>query len=104
MEREILIDLNRVKLLQEGPISWFNSLIQVLLGGILSGNKVPFKMRGNKSDMQAFVAALGGEAKYMKTLKKYGLNDPKTIVNRSKLDRSVKNFEQGTGITWPFEG
>jgi hypothetical protein len=36
-------------------------------------------------------------------MKRHGLQDPKVLSDKTKLDRAVRNFEKETGITWPFK-
>ena len=47
--------------------------------------------------------ALGSEARYIKSARDYGLNNPKTFKNKNKLTKAVKGFEKATGLKWPFK-
>ena len=43
------------------------------------------------------------EAKYLKAMKRYGLDKPETLKTKAQLDRAIKSFERETGIKWPFK-
>ena len=45
----------------------------------------------------------GNEAKYLKAMKRYGLDKPETLRTKTQLDRAIKSFERDTGIKWPFK-
>ena len=45
----------------------------------------------------------GNEKKYIDTAKKYGLEDPRTYRDKSKLKKATNSFERITGIKWPFK-
>ena len=53
--------------------------------------------------MSAFASAIGNEKKYIDTARKYGLEDPKTYKDKSKLKKATNAFERVTGIKWPFK-
>ena len=53
--------------------------------------------------MDSFKSALGNEAKYLKSMKRYGLDKPETLKTKAQLDRAIKSFERDTGIKWPFK-
>ena len=62
-----------------------------------------FKVKGKRSEVDKFIAALAGEKRYMMSYIDHGLNDPRTISSKYKLDNAVKAFERQTGIKWPFK-
>jgi len=66
------------------------------MGGIL-------KLKGNNTEIEAFMKALGAEKKYLDSFIKHGLDNPRTLRNRSWLDRASGNFEKSTGLKWPFK-
>ena len=60
-------------------------------------------IKGKPADVKAFARAVGNEKKYIEAAKQYGLNDPKTYRQKSKLKKAVSAFELKTGIKWPFK-
>ena len=66
------------------------------LGGMLT-------LKGNNSEIEAFMKALGAEKKYLDSFIKHGLDNPRTLRNRSWLNRASGNFEKTTGLKWPFK-
>ena len=80
-------------------------VIKMLMGSIFGGKfAAPVKVKGTRSEIDAFTKAMGGEASYIKAAAKYGLNDPRTYKDKFKLRKRVSEFERKTGIKWPFKG
>ena len=67
------------------------------------GKSVPVNVSGTPKQVKSFNTALGSEARYLKAMKRHGLQDPKVLSDKTKLDRAVRNFERETGIAWPFK-
>ena len=107
MEEKIIIDLNEAKLLNESlSLIRFGAKIKKMLyymfapGGT---NFADFYLRGSSGDVQTFAAVLASEKKYMDAFLKNGLNDPAVLRSRYALEKSVRKFEQQTGIKWPLK-
>ena len=60
------------------------------------------KVRGTRSEIDAFTRALGSERNYLEAYMKSGLSDPRTIGSKRKLTKSIIDFESATGLKWPF--
>jgi hypothetical protein len=102
----IIIDLDELKekKLEESFLAMFGGLVKMVLTRMFgSGVTSNIKIKGNKRDVMNFGHAVTREAKYMRAIKKHGLNDPRTYKNKVKLQRAVTNFEQSTGLKWPFK-
>lgn len=107
--QNIEIDLEEMKknedMLNESFLRMYGNAIEMILkymfGIPVFGSSSNIK--GKPVDVKAFAKAIGGEKKYIETAKKYGLNDPKTYKQKSKLQRAVGSFEKTTGIKWPFK-
>lgn len=82
----------------------FGSAIQGILGAMFGGGQIPVKVKGNKEEISAFAKTLGREKKYIKSVAKYGLNDPRVYKDKFKLRQQVSKFERATGIKYPFKG
>lgn len=103
---EVIIDLEELKKndqLNESFLRmmgfWVENIMKSMFG-------VPFisgGVQGKASDVKAFARAVGNEKKYVETAKKYGLDNPETYKQKSRLDKAVKAFEGKTGIKWPFK-
>jgi hypothetical protein len=81
----------------------FGGAIETILGGMFGGRSVPVSVSGTRRQVDSFKSALGSEARYLKAMKRHGLQDPKVLSDKTKLDRAIRNFEKETGITWPFK-
>jgi hypothetical protein len=77
--------------------------IETILGGMFGGRSVPVKISGTRKQVNSFKKALGNEARYLKAMKRYGLDKPETLKTKRQLDRAIKSFEKDTGIKWPFK-
>jgi len=122
MTEEILpikINLNAKKesKLDESFLSTFGSLAKMLLSYIFGDTAVPVRVKeavegprdaprvkisGTPGQVNAFTEALSSEKEYMVAYMEHGLNDPKTLSSRHSLNRAVEEFENQTGIRWPF--
>ncbi len=102
-----ILDLGAAKSgkLNESMLTQYGSLIRMSLERMFApgifGNAL--RVRGNSSQIEAFMAALGSEKAYMDTYMKNGLNDPATFTTKYALDSAVRNFEVSTGLKWPFK-
>lgn len=101
-----IIDLgmNRKGKLDESFLRMFGTAVKGILKKMFgSGNRVPFKFKGNKDELNSFASAINNEKKYIDAFMRYGLDDPKTLKRKGKLDSAVKKFTRKTGIKWPFD-
>ena len=73
------------------------------MAGMFGGTSIPVSVTGTKKQIGSFQKALGHEARYLKAMKKYGLDNPAAHKSKASLDRAIKNFESDTGIVWPFK-
>jgi hypothetical protein len=62
-----------------------------------------FSIRGEEEDVRAYAQAITSEKEYLDLFIKYGEEHPQSQKAKEKLDQAVANFEQITGITWPFK-
>jgi len=103
VEIEINLNMKEEGLLNESGLAAFGGQIELMLQGMFGrGRMPPVRIRGKRSDVELFKTALGNEARYLKAMKKYGLNDQRTYRSKSSLDRALQQFEKATGIPWPF--
>ena len=61
------------------------------------------KVSGSRVDLQNFSRVMAKEKNYMDSYLKHGLNDPRVLNDRHKLEKAIFNFEKETGIKWPFK-
>jgi hypothetical protein len=99
----IVIDLTNGDKLDESWLRMLGFGIQSILGAMFGGSSVPVSVKGNRGDIKAFTKALGKEKRYMDSLKKFGLDNPKTFKNKSQLERATTAFTRKTGLKWPFK-
>ena len=106
-ENEVL-DLSDFKKLDENEtineniLNVFAAWIQYLLSKMYKGRRIPVRVRGTRIEVERFTDTLVNEKKYMDLIKKYGLDDPMTYKQKSRLDLAIKRFERESGITWPI--
>ena len=100
---EINLNPSETDLLSESWLAMMGGAIQTILTGMFGGKTIPVRISGTRKQVDSFKSALGNEAKYLKAMKRYGLDRPETIKTKSALDRAIKNFESDTGIKWPFK-
>ena len=109
MKNKTIIDLEELKMVNEvlgSSLKAFGAKIKRMLFTMFGETGEDFRtfyVKGRRPDILSFGAALASEKKYMDSYLKYGLNDPRVLNNRYRLDRAVEKFERETGIKWPFK-
>ena len=95
--KELVFDLGayRKGKLDENILHVFAAWIQYLLSKMFKGRRIPVKVKGTRIEIQRFTDSLVNEKRYMEYIKKYGLDDPMTYKQKSKLDIAIKRFERG---------
>ena len=104
----VVIDLTNGDKLDESFLRmfgfWSKKILQHMFGGMGPSIDVSkFQIKGSRSDVSSFAKAIGSEKKYMDSIKSFGLDNPKTFKNKSKLNRATKDFTRKTGLKWPFK-
>tara|TARA_Y100000296_G_C5136226_1_gene238341 strand:+ start:723 stop:1049 length:327 start_codon:yes stop_codon:yes gene_type:complete len=99
-----VIDLGvaRREELTENYLAQLGAQLEYALKQMFAGTGGSMKVRGTRSEIEAFKRALGSERNYLDSYMRSGLNDPRTIGSRHKLAKSVMDFERATGLKWPF--
>jgi hypothetical protein len=100
---EIDLTVARRGALDESMLRRFGTVVKWMLNRTFGNSTRPFRIRGTPRDLDSFAKSLGGEKKYMEAYLKYGLNDPRTLSNRHKLEAAIRGFESETGIKWPIK-
>ena len=103
--KEIVFDLGAARKgqLDENILHVFAAWIEYLLSKMYKGRRIPVKVQGNRIEVQRFTDALVNEKRYMDYIKKYGLDDPMTYKQKSKLNVAIKRFEREAQINWPIK-
>jgi len=96
----LIIDFTRI---DESFILAMGARMRLLLNALFTGEFFPVKVRGSRSQVDSFIKTLAGEKRYLSSLSQYGLDNPKTLRDKYKLNKSVKSFERDTGLVWPFK-
>ena len=101
----IEIDLEKVKenQLNESFLASFGAQIESMLRVMMGQSPIPYKVSGNSADLAALASVLGREKRYMNSYLKHGLNDPRVVKDRYRLEKAVYKFEKDTGIKWPMK-
>jgi hypothetical protein len=100
---EINLNPTETDMLNESWLAMMGGAIQTILTGMFGGKTIPVRISGTRKQVDSFKSALGNEARYLKAMKRYGLDKPETLKTKAQLDRAIKNFERDTGISWPFK-
>ena len=100
---EINLNPSEADLLSESWLAMMGGAIETILGGMFGGRSVPVRVSGTRKQVHSFKSALGNEARYLKAMKRYGLDKPETLKTKAQLDRAISSFERDTGIKWPFK-
>jgi len=99
-QEPIIIDFTRV---DESFLIAMGARLRLILNALFTGEFFPVKVRGSQAQVDSFVRTLAGEKRYLSSLSQYGLDNPKTLRDKYKLNKSVKSFERDTGLVWPFK-
>ena len=99
----IVIDLTSGDKLDESWLRMLGFGVESILNRMFGGTSVPVSVKGSRSDVASFTKTVGREKKYMDSIRRYGLDNPKTFKNKSKLTRAVADFTRKTGLKWPFK-
>ena len=67
-----------------------------------SENEIKFVIRGEYKDVKAYASALVAEKNYIDALVQYDDNHPHAVKTKIILDQAVQEFQNTTGIKWPF--
>ena len=99
-----VLDLSEVKnTLNENILHVFAAWIEYLLSKMFKGRRIPVRVRGNRIEVERFTDALVNEKRYLDYIKKYGLDDPMTYKQKSRLNIAIKRFEREAKINWPIK-
>ena len=103
--KDMVFDLGAARKgeLNENILHVFAAWIEYLLSKMYKGRRIPVKVRGNRIEVTRFTDALVNEKRYMDYIKKYGLDDPMTYKQKSKLDVAIKRFEREAKSNWPIK-
>ena len=112
----LVIDLSERKLIKETFMellgTWSKTLLKMMYGDDVSivanvneeesaGPK--FIIRGKHKDVKSYAQAIVREKNYLDAYSQYGKDHMQTVKAREELDIAVQNFENNTGLLWPFK-
>ena len=96
----IIIDFSKV---DESFLIAMGAKLRLILNALFTGEFFPVKVRGSQRQIDSFLRTVAGEKRYLSSMSQYGLDNPKTLRDKYKLNKSVKSFERDTGLVWPFK-
>ena len=101
----IHIDFTKSNKLNESFLLMFGTAIKMILQRMFGQDVYlpDISVTGSPQQMKSFTTALASEKRYFDSYVRFGLNDPRTYKDRSKLQSSISQFERDTGIKWPFK-
>jgi hypothetical protein len=112
----LVIDLERAKVTlnetwDEMLGSWTKTLLKYMYGKDVkvvanlneNDDNPEFIIRGKYKDVKAYAQAIAAEKEFLDAYQEYGTDHPQTERKRYELRNEVSNFEQVTGLIWPFK-
>jgi hypothetical protein len=81
----------------------FGTAVKKIMDAVFRGKEIPVKIIGTPAEVDSFIEALKRENQYIKTARKYGLDDHRTYKLKYKLQSAVSRFERDTDLKWPLE-
>jgi hypothetical protein len=66
-------------------------------------SKLKFIIRGEQNDVRAYATAIVREKEYLDMFMQHGSDHPQTFKAREVLNQAVSDFQNRTGVTWPFK-
>lgn len=99
-QEKIIIDFTQVN---ESFLIMMGAQLRLVLNALFTGEFFPVSVRGTRAQVDSFTSALASEKRYLSSFAQHGLNNPKTLKDKFKLNRAVKSFERDTGLVWPFK-
>ena len=112
----LVIDLERAKVTlnetwDEMLGSWTKTLLKYMYGKDVkvvanlneNDDNPEFIIRGKYKDVKAYSKALNAEKNFLDAYREFGSDHPHTQKVRTLLRQDVKDFENTTGLTWPFK-
>ena len=103
MMAPVVIDLTQKNELDESWLRMFGENIKGILKAMFGNVSIPLQIKGSRTDVNSFVNAMHRERDFISTLKRYGLDNPRTYKSRANLNQATSAFERQTGIKWPFK-
>lgn len=112
----LVIDLSDRIILKETWMetfgSWSKSLLKMMYGDdvkvIANLNEEDaegpkFIIRGKQKDVKSYAQAIVAEKNYLDSYSQFGKEHFQTVKAREELSTAVQNFENTTGLKWPFK-
>jgi hypothetical protein len=65
-------------------------------------NTLKFSIVGEEGDLKSYANALMAQKNYLDVYVMHGAEHMQTKKHKEILDQNINQFEQKTGITWPF--
>ena len=98
----IVIDFKQMResRIDESFLAAFGNQIKYILKRMFSstGRFGGVRVKGTRSEIDAFTKAVTSEKKYIEAIKKYGLDDPRVVSNKSKLNSDFLISEIGSYV------
>jgi|TARA_B100000282_G_scaffold293326_1_gene268453 hypothetical protein len=62
-----------------------------------------FSIRGEPAQVKSYIKATARMKFYLDAMMEFGKKHPTAIKRKEELDQAVSEFQQETGVTWPFK-
>ena len=112
----LVIDLEKLKTqlnetTYEATAWWTKKLLKLLYGkdvqvvaNVNEDKEEPdFIVKGKYKDVKSYAKAVVAEKEFLDAYRQYGTDHPQTEKKRYELRSKVDDFEQTTGLIWPFK-
>jgi len=101
----VVIDLGakRKGNLDESALTQLGAQLGYALKQIMIGAEPFMSVKGTPREIEALMATFGMEKQHIETLLRYGPDSPQAKSTLRGLSRHANDFEQTTGLRWPFK-
>ena len=62
-----------------------------------------FSIKGQPGQVKSYIKATARMKFYLDAVFEFGKEHPMSVKRREELDQAVSEFQQETGVTWPFK-
>ena len=66
-------------------------------------NNKKFSIKGEPQQVKSYIKAVARMKFYLDAIVEFDKEHPMAVKRREELDHAVSDFEQETGISWPFK-
>ena len=81
----------------------FGNDVKQILQRMFGMSNMPVSVQGTREQISSFSKVLAQEKQYIESARNLGLEDPRTVMKKSKVEQAANEFRRNTGVEWPFQ-